>query len=65
MREAKELESFNLLAKVRKLGIDESRCWDKICPLCGAHWFIMLWDLKEHKYTHGRCSELKCKYGND
>lgn len=59
-----KIESFSLSLRVRKLDIDESRCYDIVCPLCGSQSVIQLWEWKNHAYNHRRCGELDCKYGN-
>lgn len=64
MKTKDELDMFELKPKFRKLEIDESRLFDKNCPICGFESIIMWWNWKEKKYVHPRCSKLSCKYGN-
>ena len=61
----KILNSFDLRPKYRSLHADESRLYDKNCPVCGADSLIMKWSVAEIRYKEPRCSMINCDYGND
>lgn len=48
----------------RKLKIDESFLYDKVCPKCENQEMIFLWDWKNRAYKINRCKRNDCDYGN-
>ncbi len=60
----KELTSWEIKPKYRRIKMDESRLYDKKCPACGLLEMTGKWSWSKLKYTIFRCSSTECNYGN-
>lgn len=59
-----DLGLFMLKRKYRKKRLNESYCFDQVCPKCDRFEMICLWSTEKNKYISKRCSSTKCDYGN-